>query len=105
MNFPGGQGLVNLTPPAGYMTGGLSVLTGLILAVIQLLLVGAVILAFIFLVIGGIRWITSAGDKQGVAGARGTITYAMVGLVLALLSFLILKTVSSFLGVDLGVGY
>ena len=60
---------------------------------INILLVLAVILALIFLIWGGIRWIMSGGDKQKIEQARSAIIGAIVGLVLAFLSFLILNGV------------
>ena len=104
MNFPWADKSVTIMPPTGYQVGGVNVLVGLIVGIIQLLLVAAFLLAFIFLLIGGIKWIVSQGDKQAVAGAKGTITYAIIGLVLALLSFLILWVFSAFFNIDLGVG-
>ena len=37
---------------------------------------------FIFLLIGGIKYIMSAGDKAAVTSAQKTITYALIGVVL-----------------------
>src|SRR3990167_5256477 len=59
--------------------------------VIRFILVVAFVLAFIFLLIGGIRWITAGGDEKAVAGARGIITAALFGLVLVLVSYAIIR--------------
>src|SRR3989344_2836955 len=59
----------------------------IIRAVIRFILVVAFILAFIFLLIGGIRWITAGGDEKGVASARNMITAALIGLVIVLVSY------------------
>lgn len=40
-------------------------------------------LALLFVVIGGFRYIISDGDPQGTAKARGTILYALIGLLIA----------------------
>ncbi len=56
------------------------------------------ILSLIFLIVGGIMWITSSGNKEGLAKAKATVTYALVGLALGLSSFLILNTILAFLG-------
>lgn len=69
--------------------------------IISLLLFIVLALSLLFLIIGGITWITSGGDKEGLAKAKGTITYAIVGLVLALGSFIILRILSNFFGFDL----
>ncbi|MBI2442552.1 MAG: hypothetical protein HYV40_01430 [Candidatus Levybacteria bacterium] len=65
--------------------------------IIQFLFVIAVIVALGFLVYGGIRWITSGGDKGGVETARNTIISAIVGLILVFLAYVILNLVLLFL--------
>lgn len=62
--------------------------------IVSILLIIAIVLALIYLVYGGIKWITSGGDKQKVDGARSHITAAIVGLVLALAAYLILNLVT-----------
>lgn len=47
-------------------------------------IVGA--LSLLFITIGGFRYILSQGDPQGVAKAKGTIVYALVGLVVTILA-------------------
>jgi hypothetical protein len=70
-------------------------------AVIRFILLIAFVLAFIFLLIGGLRWITAGGDEKSVAGARGMITAALIGLVIVLLAFAIIKLVETFFGVTI----
>jgi hypothetical protein len=62
-------------------------------SVIQLftIVVGAV--AVVMLVIGGFRYVSSAGSQEGVASAKKTITYALIGIVIAALSQLIVTFV------------
>jgi hypothetical protein len=52
---------------------------------ILLFIVGAV--SVIMLIIGGIRYVVSAGDQQAVTNAKNTILYAIVGIVIAFLAF------------------
>ena len=47
------------------------------------------IIAVVFIVIGGIKYMTSAGDANKVQGAKKTITYSVVGLVVVLAAFAI----------------
>jgi len=47
-----------------------------------LFLIGA--LSVIMLIIGGFRYVVSAGDSSAIEGAKKTIIYALVGLVIAL---------------------
>ncbi len=52
---------------------------------IILFLVGAV--AVIMLIIGGFRYVTSNGDAAAVKGAKDTILYAIIGIVVAFLAY------------------
>lgn len=76
-------------------------LTTTLPAIITYLLIGATLLALLFLIFGGIKWIISGGDKTAVEGARKMITYAIIGLVIAFLSFFIINTIGNFFGVNL----
>jgi hypothetical protein len=44
------------------------------------------VLAVIFLIIGGIRYITSTGDAKRIQAAKDTIFYAVAGIIVALLA-------------------
>jgi hypothetical protein len=50
---------------------------------ILLFVIGAV--AVIMIIIGGIRYVTSNGDQAQVKGAKDTIMYSVIGLVVAIL--------------------
>lgn len=63
------------------------------------MLVLAVMLAVGFLIYGGIKWIMSGGDKGKVDAARGTVTAAIIGLIIAFLAFFIISVVSYLFGV------
>jgi hypothetical protein len=53
------------------------------------------------LIIGGVRWITSGGDKAATEAARGQITAALVGLVIVFAAWAILQLIELFFGVDI----
>ena len=57
-----------------------------------LIIVG--ILAAIVLIIGGIIWLTSAGNSERVTQAKSWIAGALTGLILMFLSYTILKTIN-----------
>lgn len=59
---------------------------------------GAVALAFI--VVAAYQLMTSAGDPKKVQGAKGTLTYAIIGLVVVLLSFFIVNFIAFTTGVE-----
>lgn len=58
------------------------------------------IVFFILLLIGGFRYITSGGDPKAVEGAQKTLTSAVIGLVVILLSFIILLLIQTITGVN-----
>ena len=43
-------------------------------------------ISVLMVVIGGIKYSSSMGDSQGVAKAKGTVIYAIVGLVVSILA-------------------
>ena len=55
-------------------------------------------LVFMYLIWGGIEWITSGGDKGKTEGARNKITAAVIGLIVLAASWAILGLVLNFLG-------
>jgi len=58
------------------------------------------IVLFILLIVGGFKYITSGGDPKAVEGAKKTLTSAIIGLVLILVSYLVLILISNITGVD-----
>ncbi len=56
-------------------------------SVTNILLWVAGVAAVIAIVIGGIMYITSAGDEKRVQSAKNTILYAVVGMIIALLAW------------------
>jgi len=54
-------------------------------------LVGAI--AVIMLIIGGLRYVTSNGEAASIKGAKDTITYAIIGIIVAMLSFALVSFV------------
>lgn len=68
---------------------------------ISLVFIAAILIALFFLVYGGIKWITSGGDKGGVEAARNQIVAAVIGLIVVFLAFFILNLVLGFFGLSL----
>lgn len=63
-----------------------------------LYIVGAV--SVLMLIYGGIRYTTSGGNVTNVTAAKNTVLYAIVGIVVSLLSFAIVRFVLSSLGAE-----
>ncbi len=58
---------------------------------VLLYILGAI--AVIMIVVGGIRYVTSGGDSGAVSGAKNTILYSVVGLIVAILAYAIVNFV------------
>lgn len=56
------------------------------------------IVAVIMIIVGGLKYITSGGDSGNVSGAKNTILYAVVGLVIVALAQVIVRFVLSTAG-------
>jgi len=54
---------------------------------------------FVMLIIGGFKYLTSTGDPKQTASAKGTITWAIVGLVIIIGSWFVLQLIEEITGV------
>ncbi len=79
---------------------GVNATSDVLQTVFNLLTFAVVVGALIFILYGGILWVTSQGDKGKIDHARRTITYAIVGLVVMILAFVIVQTVGMLLGIS-----
>ena len=101
--FAQGQDPIELGVPANSGFENLENLQfgGIISAGIQLLLVISAIVFFFILVLGGVKWITSGGDKAKTEGARNQITAALVGLVIVFAAWAVIQIIQTFFGIDI----
>ena len=58
----------------------------------------AALLVFLYLILGGIQWITSGGDKGKTEEARNKITGAVIGLIILAAAYAVLQIMLHFLG-------
>ncbi len=61
----------------------------------------AALLTFMYLVWGGIEWLTSGGDKTKYEAARDRITAAVIGLAIVAAAWAIMKLIGTFFGINL----
>lgn len=73
--------------------GGTSKVNEIIRQVINIFSVIVGVIAVIMIIVGGFRYITSGGDSTKVTGAKNTILYALIGLIIVALSQIIVKFV------------
>lgn len=72
----------------------------LIGSIVGIALTLATIAAFGFLIMGGIQWITSGGDKAGVESAQHRIQAALIGLLIVFATWALFTVIGRFLGID-----
>lgn len=55
------------------------------------------ILAFLFLIVGGFKYLTAGGDEKAIGDAQKTITGAVLGLVFVVAAYALLAILSYYL--------
>jgi len=68
--------------------------------IINAALIFAGVAALFFILFAGIKYIRSGGEEEKIKSARETLTYAIIGLVIIILSFLIINIISTITGVS-----
>lgn len=92
---------INLQPSGQFAQLGSLTVGGIVSGLIRLVLVVAALVFFFILVIGGIRWIASGGDKAQTENARNQITAALVGLVIVFAAWAIVQLINTFFGINI----
>lgn len=69
----------------------------LVTQVIEILLLIVGLLAVIFLIVGGYRYIMAHGNEEQAEAAKKTIYHSILGLVIVILSFIIVTIISKVL--------
>lgn len=60
------------------------------------------LLVFVFaLIIGAIKWTSSGGDKTAIEDARKQISNALLGVIILLSVFALIKVIESFFGINI----
>lgn len=87
-------------PTGGFADKGINIIQ----AAISILFVLGIILALVFIVVAGIQWVMSSGDKQKIQSARNRLMYSIIGLIVIFLSFFIVQTIITLLFSGAGGG-
>lgn len=95
----GAQQGFQVPDPAQGNTGlpGDTSITAFIIRIINIALAIAGLVAVLFLIIGGFRYITAGGNEEAGESARKIITNAVIGIVVIILSFVIVRVISNAL--------
>lgn len=85
---------LKVTPGKGFATSPNSYIN----TIVQVVFVVGALLALAYLIVGGIQWITAAGDKSKTEGARNHITAALIGMLILAGAFAIFNVIMSVIG-------
>lgn len=69
--------------------------------IIQAFVALAGVALFVMLIIGGFKYLMSAGDAKATESARNTIFWAIIGIVIMISSYAVLVAIETFTGVKL----
>ena len=86
-----GWGAVNSSAVAGAVT-----LSQIATNVLNFLLSIVGILAIIMLVVGGIMYLTAAGDEDRIDSGKKIVKYSIIGIVVALAALVIVSQIAAF---------
>lgn len=99
LSFDTGSG-TDIVAPSGIPVGGLKPgeAGGHLLQLgVSLLIILTAFLAVVVAMYSGIQWMTSGGDVERVTAAKKKLTFAIVGLVIALGAFVLVSAISNIL--------
>lgn len=86
------------TDPTGTNPAPLRDLEAVFSSVVGIILGATGIVLFVMLLVGGFKYLTSGGDPKATEAAQKTLTTAIIGMVIVIAAFLILRFVSVFTG-------
>lgn len=89
-----------LTISPGPPPANLETLQNLLIRLINISVPLAFMAVTVMLVIAGIKYLTSGGDAKAISAAHGVVTWALLGIVFLVLSWLILLLIQAFTGVQ-----
>lgn len=96
----GDEGKFDLSPKDQYKALAGLTFPKVVAGLISFALVIASLIFFFMLIIGGIQWMLSGGDKAGTEAARGRITAALIGLVVVFSAWAIAQLINAMFGVN-----
>ncbi len=65
--------------------------------VLEFLFPIGVLLAVVFVIIGGYMWMTSAGNPDKVKQAQGTLTWAIIGLIFVVVAAFLVQILFDYI--------
>jgi len=90
---------IDLQPSGNFAQLGQLTIQGVIGGLVRLVLVVVALVFFFILILGGLKWITSGGDKGKVEAARNQITHALIGLAIVFVAWAIIRLLGTLFGI------
>jgi len=92
---------LNLADPSVNPVSRISTVSTLINVIVPLLMTVGGFIFLVMLLIGAFTYLTSAGQQEQLKKAQQTLSFAVLGLVIIIASFIIVKVIGIILKVDI----
>lgn len=79
-------------PIIATLSGGQTGLRGIVLTIVNFFLTFLGLLAVVMVIYGGFLYVSSAGEEENVTKAKKILMYAVIGIVLIVVSFALVNT-------------
>lgn len=101
----GTPGTIMLLSPVPTPAQGLKSFELIISAVVQLMFLVAGLATFMYLILGGIKWITSGGDSKKTQAAGDQLTAALIGLAIVAVAWALMVIIEKFFNIHILTGF
>lgn len=99
MNYLSNPVFAQWADPSGQAPAQLKDIEWIFTRILNIAISLAVVVLFLFLVIGGFKFLTSGGDPKATESAKNTLTYAILGLALLIGIWFILLFIEKLTGI------
>ena len=95
------QGIRLDTPPPEFRNLRNLTIPGMVPAFINLVIIAAVVLFLFSLLLGGLKFIVSGGNKESTEVAGRQVLNAIIGIIIVFSTWAVLSLIEQFFGVEL----
>jgi hypothetical protein len=79
--------------------------TDIVATFVALAIITAFVLSLIFIIVGGIAFILSAGHEEKIKKSIHTIRFAIVGFIITFLATIVVSWISRILGIEFNISF
>jgi predicted small integral membrane protein len=84
--------------PSAVGVGSLADFYTLVQVAANWLVVFGIIIGAVFIIVGGIQYMTAGGNEEGTKAAKAKIIGGLIGIAIVLLAYAVVRVVGSFFG-------